>query len=386
MEKSDKVTLFSFFILVGFVFSVFFHYLLNIYFNLPNNLLGNFVWPTNANFFQFSNSFYIIKTFTFSQSNLPLEYFPLAYFFIAPFCFLKTQLSSLFLFLFFCLTGFLFFNTFFLQCKNLSKLENFQNIFVFSFFSYPLLMTLDFGNINLLLVLFFSCFISLFYYKKFVMSNIFLILTCLINPCFIFFSLLFLFKKKYKNLCYFLLVFCFLFFLCLYLLNIPFATFFSTLITSFNNGSFNLLKSYSIKVNYYSFFLCLYLIFNKLLLRISLYDFVFIYNYFILFFITLLLFFSWREKVFWKQVFIILFAISLFPYYISDFELLFVFVPIWLFINEEKRKSDLFYTISFSFLLLPKAFGLYLNPFLLLIIIGKIIVEQFNLLAGENND
>ena len=74
-----------------------------------------------------------------------------------------------------------------------------------------------------------------------------------------------------------------------------------------------------------------------------------------------------------------------------DYKLIFLFIPLWLFVNaEEKTKFDLIYTILFALLLIPKRFFLVLgpgvfkwfslslvtNPLIMIIFVGLIIFEQ----------
>ena len=66
-------------------------------------------------------------------------------------------------------------------------------------------------------------------------------------------------------------------------------------------------------------------------------------------------FFAWKEKVFWKQVSLLTLCALVTPCIMIDYKLLFLFVPMALFVNaKEKTKFDLVYAILFALLLVPK--------------------------------
>ena len=68
------------------------------------------------------------------------------------------------------------------------------------------------------------------------------------------------------------------------------------------------------------------------------------------------------EKKLWKQVALLVFAMILLPYQSADYKLLYIFFPLYLFINtNEKAKSDLYYSLMFALLLIPKAYYFFPN-------------------------
>ena len=106
-----------------------------------------------------------------------------------------------------------------------------------------------------------------------------------------------------------------------------------------------------------------------------------------------ILFFTQKEEIFWKQITLLTLLMCLLPYVIDDYKLIFLFIPIWLFLsNQEKTKFDSFYSILFGLLIIPKqffilfvrahgmtqlmSFGIMINPILMLIFMGLIIYEQ----------
>ena len=61
------------------------------------------------------------------------------------------------------------------------------------------------------------------------------------------------------------------------------------------------------------------------------------------------------EQTFWKKIALIVFCMNLLPHVSADYRLLYVFIPLFLFINSpHEDKHDLTYVVLFGLLLLPK--------------------------------
>lgn len=364
MEKSRKILILSSIILVGFFFSIACHYVLNLYFNQPNNLFGHFVWPIRGyfeDFFHQNIAFYF-------ENNLSKAKFYNS---------IKDKFSTYIILVISFLGIFTFLNSMFFKCKNLNFHQNFQNIFVLTLFSYPLLMILDLGNLNMILFCLLGIFIYLFVYQKPLISNIFLVIINIINPPFTMFSSLYLFKKDFKNffanitLTPILMLFAYNSF------GYNSFLYFKKLRDFINVDPFEVITNIDSLTNITS----LFAVFNKILC--SKYYFIeptsltSIYNTFCMIFIPLMLIFAWIEKQLWKRLTLLIFIFLIVPHYIYDYKWIFLFIPIWLFANsEEKSKLDLTYTILFGFLLLPKPYGIYLNPLISFIFIALIVFEQ----------
>jgi hypothetical protein len=91
------------------------------------------------------------------------------------------------------------------------------------------------------------------------------------------------------------------------------------------------------------------------------------------------------EKVFWKKVACLVMMMNLFPFTSTDYKLLYIFIPLFLFINyPKKEKYDLVFIILFSLLLIPKdylyfnnwplaTFNVVINPIIMTLILIIII-------------
>ncbi|MBT5988747.1 DUF2029 domain-containing protein, partial [bacterium] len=122
-------------------------------------------------------------------------------------------------------------------------------------------------------------------------------------------------------------------------------------------------------------------------------DFVYylqLYVPFILILFTcLILYIIFVEKQFWKKVAILVFAMCFFTPYAGDYKLMHLFIPLYLFINDDSPdKYNVIYTILFALLLIPKNYlslvgidyiygGVLLDPLLMLIFLALILYNGF---------
>lgn len=396
MDKTKKVFLLANIILIGFVISVVIYYILaqylhfpypfNTFLFLPENAFGDFLAPLNA-----------LKDFApYKEPNVMINYFPLAYIIMFPFSLIKNSYVAYAIFASIFLIGFTYLSNKNVQCESLTKIQNFQNVFIITFLSLPVLYILDRGNFDMLIFFLFAGFIYAFKSEKYLLSAILLAVENAIKPFPFLFLLLFLQKKKYKE-----------FFLSLILTGILIFSGFSILkgaffdqITVFIQDLYlfkmtnildtNLTNGMSLNS---SMFTALKFIFSQNVNIIPTMLLVKIYNYISLFVAAFTLIFAWREKIFWKKITLLSFLMLLLPYMVVDYKLIFLFVPIWLFFNaEEQSKFDGIYTVLFGLILIPKkiflfwvhkqgmtqllTYGILINPLIMLIFIGLIIYEQ----------
>jgi hypothetical protein len=107
------------------------------------------------------------------------------------------------------------------------------------------------------------------------------------------------------------------------------------------------------------------------------------------------------EKELWKKVMILVSAALLLPHASADYKLIYIFIPMLLFINSAKKsRFDLFYIIMFGLLLIPKDYYLFpkiisdsgysdisiavvLNIFIILAMIAVIIKEGLSNWSAE---
>lgn len=387
MEKSEKVLFLANIVLVGFAINVIFYYFLGFYLNMPYPL-NTFLDSPFIAFSDFTETLSAAKTFApFANPDSWINYFPFAYILLFPLSFIKNQLIAYILFLLGFLTAFIPLNVYFLNCKNLTKLINFQNISIISCLSYPLLYLIDRGNFDMFLFVLFAGFIYSFKSEKFLLSSVVLAVINAIKPFTLLFLILFLIKKKYKEFFLSLIISTLLVISGFMILNGNFFDQISVFIKNlmlfkfayvYSTGEAQLTNHSSSLFIALKLMFCIY---NKFFSTTLLEK---IYSFLSLSIGAITLFFIWREKYFWKQITLLTLIMLLLPYVIVDYKLLFLLVPIWLFINEnEKSNFDILYTALFGLLMINKSltffgvnFQIFINPVIMIIFIGLIIFEQ----------
>lgn len=394
MNKQNKVFLLANIVLVGFFIGVIFHYI-----NANILKLGT---PYNT-FLLYSDWFMgdlvddirlMTKLAPYISPDPLVSYFPLAYVFLFIFSLIghPTAAGLLILGIFIVFFTYLNFKKFY--CEEFSKLENFKNLFALSFLTYPFLFALERGNLDIILVLLMTISVYAFAQKKYLLSANMLAIINAAKPFTLIFLFLFAYKKKWKELIWSLALTGILVLISFMILNGGFMAEVHGL--KVNLGLFA--DKFIYKPNYglencSSLFGALKLIFHPqsysgthLLAKE--------YNLIIIFMTAVVIFYTWTEKVFWKQITLLTLYMLTIPFSIYDYKLIFLFIPIWLFVNEtEKTKFDWLYTILFGLLLIPKkqfifipikVLSVIVNPVIMLLIIGLIILEQA-LSAKEKN-
>lgn len=400
MEKREKVLLISIIVLVGFVLGVFYHYVLGFYLRFPAPFNSFLLHPADV-MCDFYRLFPDLVGFApYLKGKFGQSYFPLSYLILTPFAYMKNVLFSYFLFSLFFIVPIIYWNKKIVTCDSLTKLENFQNIFIMSVLPYPLLFLLDRGNFDMVIFVFFAGFLFAFYKEKYSLSAFLLGLINAMKPFSALFIFLFLFRKKYKE--FFLsLGVSFLFIAGGFLI---FKGDIFEQIASLIKGIIWFKRVYGYEVTHNfgmgfgsSLYMPLKLFFCKLsstpIISIFLLDKI--YSVFSFFISIMTLFFTWREKIFWKQVTLLTCNMLLLPYYMEDYKLIFLFVPIWLFfLAKEKSKTDVFYAVLFGLLFIPKnimivtphlsntqspffSISIIINPLVMLFLMMLIIFEQY---------
>ncbi|MFA7658053.1 MAG: glycosyltransferase 87 family protein [Candidatus Gastranaerophilaceae bacterium] len=420
MNKENKVTLVSNIILVGFFLAVIFHYVLGFYMGMKPPF-NSFVYPAYKAFCDFKDVLPFVQNLAPYKEVTPwIAYFPLAYIFMFPFTLIKSKVIAYLIFA----SGFMAFLIYMdikvFSGKSLTKLQNFQNIFIITFLSYPVLFNLDKGNFDMFLFIVLALSVYCFKSEKYLLSAILLAIENAIKPFPLLFLLLFLFKKRYKE-----------FFLSLILTGLLIIGGFMVLRGDFFNQIVVFIQDLELfKLGYVygndnnmglnftsSLFMPLKWAFCKLGSHPAMSPFLFerIYNWLWNIITVIIVFFTWKEKIFWKRISLLTFYMLLMPYLVFDYKLIFLFIPLWLFAEvKESSRFDLIYTILFGLLLIPKSaiiinplyiknpdiiyflmstphswsqigISVILNPLIMILFIGLIITEQFLKEKDKNN-
>lgn len=393
MDKCEKILFLSAIVLTGFVMAVMFHYVLGVYLNIP--AYETFLFEPKQFFDDFTGL--IPKLVGLAPYTPPADwqqYFPLAYLVLTPFAYIKNKVVASIIFASIFAYFFLYQNIKELKCENLDKTQNFRNIFIMTFLSYPFLYVLDRGNFDMIIFIFFTLFVCALQGGRYKKAAVLLGVVNAFKPFSFLFPVLFLFEKKYKE-----------FFLCV-------GTSFFLIIGGFLCFKGNIFSQMHILLqswvyaqndfvlrlkgginNSSSLFMALKLYFCVVSQKISPLALSKIYNWFSIVFTVAIVFFAWKEKIFWKRINLLTLYMLTIPTVVFDYKLILIFVPLWLFINsKDKTKFDLIYLILFGLLLIPKkymivsfanatislgVFSVWLNPLIMLIFMGLIISEQF---------
>lgn len=417
LDKSGKMLLLSNIILAGFAVAVIFHYILGFYMgqSSPSN---SFLFDAHYAFCDFVDLMPFVKTFApYQTPSVWISYFPLAYILLFPLALIKNAYAAYLIFASGFMTFLVFANIKKMYCENLTKLENFQNIFVLTFLSYPVLYALNTGNTDMFLLILFAFSIYAFKSEKYLLSAILFAVQNAIKPFPILFLALFLYKKKYKE-----------FFLSLLLTGLLIIGGFmllkgnildQILILGKNLTHFRLWYIDSINNDFSNTFSSsLFTPLKLILCRFSEHPvmscavFGKLYSALTLTLAAITAFFAWKEKTFWKQITLLTLFMLLVPQLLFDYKLIFLFVPIWLFVNSKSpSKFDLIYTVLFGLLFIPKnivitnpqdalilahllpstsahwgylSLSIFINPLIMLLFMALIISEQFS--AGKETE
>jgi hypothetical protein len=384
LDRESKIKLCSLIIVVGFFLSIAFHYSQGTYYKLsfPQN-----TFLPSSFFGDFYGTFDEWNRFKFNGVGYGLSYFPSTYLIIN----LLTSTLTIYNALIVTLVGFTVF-MFIFTYKNIrteSVLESLQNTFIILMMSYPFLIAFQTGNAEIITFICISIFF-IFYSRHRLLSLIFLsyAISMKIFPG-IFLILPFL-EKRYKDI----------------LISFTFVIIFTLLPLLIFDGGFNkgignyivhLKQSQAMYVNlmiiggagnHYGHSLLNGLRVMLPWLFPSMVPIMFPYQIFILAISLLIVgYLMFVEKVFWRKVAILVMMMNLFPFTSTDYKLLYIFLPLFLFINyPKKEKYDFIFLILFSLLLIPKdyfyfndwplaTFNVVANPIIMLIILLLIILS-----------
>lgn len=406
MQKSEKISIISFIILIGFTFGVLYHYILGFYLKMGPHF-NSFLYPASAALCDFWGPFpYLLKFAPYCEINLWIVYFPLAYILMTPFAFIANSANSLnfvdsyLLYISGFLAYLIFMNIKTFSYPTFNKLQNFQNIFIITAMSYPVLYILDKGNFDMFLFVILGLFAYAFKAEKYFIAAILLAIETAIKPFTFLFFVLFLFKKKFKE-----------FFLAVFLTVLLIIGSFFFFKGGFADQFVNLIKILALYKNTFAYaldnnfgisycsslFMVFKLVFCKLTATpiISTVLLTKIYDVICTVLTLLTVFFVYKEKTYWKQLALLIFNFLLLPYNTYDYKLIFLFIPLWLFVtSKEKTRFDVAYSILFALLLIPKhiiiinhiispsatkwfSLSIIFNPLIMIILSCLIIFEQF---------
>jgi hypothetical protein len=384
LSRAQKINLIALIVLVGFGASVVYHYVLGTYLGLG--------WPFNTFLFNPAHKFADLLIFSGKLSSVPIgrmmNYPPFTYLVIYPFSVLPKGLAlSLFLTLF--AGSFLY-----VVAKNLKSagtLATVRNTVAIGLLSYPFLFTVDRANIEWVVFLLVYLFVVCYTQERRFLGSVFLALAISLKMFPAVFLVLLLGGRRYRETASTLG-------LAGALSLLGFLVFDGGILANWQRlsqsmGSYAAI--YMAGAGGWSFGHSLLGAIKFLLEPKTPMDFnesaqlVAVYSVLALlvFFATSSLLWRWRGR-FWKQVLLLVLAMNLLPQVSADYKMLHIFVPLFLFVNQDSsEKNDLLYAILFGLLLIPKDYwrlpaypevslSVLLSPVIMLSMAMVVVIEE----------
>jgi len=402
MERTRKIQIISTIVIIGFVLAVFYHYFMGAYLGHdypystflfdPSDKFADFLKPLNCGK---TLSPYSRRGVETTCMSISVVYYPFGELFFYPFSLIHGK--SLWIFLGIFLIGWS--NFVFKNFSQNNKLANLRDIFILSLTSYPFLFTMDRANLEGYVFLFVVGF-CYFYNNnnkwKALLGSICLSLAIAIKPFPSLFLLLLVIEKKWKNI----------FFIIISSVIINIASvlcfkddFWVILSATKNNQNEVITRGVIQNLNWDHGHSIIGMLKSLLYIVMSfgnLGDQEIVENWSPLLFnigtilsVIIFLVTAWyilfKERQFWKIIALITFLMLLLPPLSNDYRLLYIFLPIAFFVNDNREtKNDLIYTILFGLLLIPKSYilapdmpgvGVIIEP-MLMIIFGFLIIQE----------
>jgi len=391
MTREKKIKKIKIIVSCGFLFAICYHFFVKIYFNL-NYPFDTFLFRPEDRFNDFLNLYNLIAN---PNINNPLSGYTSAYFqmlFSVPTffsIFSLTPKNSVFFYL-------LISSAIFCVICGISLKENYlkntiANIIFCCLISYPFVFTFDRANLEIIVFFIIFLLIKSFQDKNYKIAGFFLALAVATKPFPIVFAALFLVEKRFKELFFAVLIFVFLTITACYLrhetifLNTPEGlNAYQNIYAIGNEGLFfgnslwGMIKAIS------------YTIFPSISIAKTWVNIAPFYFYFTaLTFLILTIWLWFRRPALWKQVALLVCAMNLLPFVSGDYKLIHLFLPLFLFVNQNNQDSlDRLFVFIFGLLLIPKSYGhipglneaslsVVINPILMALLFLLIILSEY---------
>lgn len=395
--KNSKVYTLGTILVIGFTLSVIFHYIMGYYlhYGYPYN---TFLFKPSDRFNDFLNVYRV--TVAYNTSNFPyITYLPFSHVIFTLLTHLRAAFS--FVIIMATFTGFYIFSIYrFVVNKINDKFLKVQMLVIISFFSYPLLMVIDRGNIEGIVFVFLGLFFYFYYIKKSsFLSVIFLSLAISMKLYPLTLLILLVSDKKYRETLYTIILTLFINATSLwFLMQAPGKDLIGAAKATLNFVS-GFVKVYSVGMNGLTHSHTIWSIISLVKLvtksKISLNSLLMPYSLVaICFFVIISLYIIFFEEIAWRKVTLLIFSMILLPFNSSDYTLIHVYLPLVIFLISGKIKHSFVYTLLFGLLLIPLDYyyfvlpkvsyagpdvsiSVVIYPLIMLVIIFSIILEGF---------
>ncbi len=366
MTQKSKISAIAVVISLGFCASVVFHYYQGSVLrkSYPNN---TFLFSPVDRF----ADFYILPSINFDLNpyfrDTPSAQYPL----VNVFGYLFSLLPQKYSFLFFALitsTAFIFLAYMILWGRENPLPSKFILVLSIVILSYPFLFTIDRGNIEILLFVFLLLFLFFFLKNNIGLSAFFLSFAIAMKVYPVVLLLLYVPQKKYREISLSIGLAALLTFGSLALFTGGLFANIQFLVYGSNLSSGNLILFTGTKnmvqrgVSLFTLFK-IFLIESGRISHINMPKFLSLYiKVAVLSFAPVAAYVVFIEKIFWRQVALLIFAMLLLPQISADYKLIHIYLPLFLFIlSEEHSGLDFIYLMFFGLLMIPKDYAYFPN-------------------------
>jgi hypothetical protein len=363
LTRIQKTDLIGLLIVAGFTIAVFFHYVLGAYLQLGYPF-DTFLFDPHDRFSDFFHMYNVNSNLNPYFEDYPIKsnYYPFANMVFYLFALIPRGLSvaiftGIFVLPLVCFNG--------IALHSNNRTRHVINVFIFSFLTYPLLYTVDRGNVEGLLCILLLLFVHFFAKQRALLGSAFLALAIAMKGYPALLLIFLLSERKFKEAIIAgagaaaVTVVCLLFFREGFANNFyfVFSGFNLTNIAAFSNNNyvftglslFSLIKVFFIETG----------IINNV--DMAAFKTVYVWSVVGLS-IALAVYVIFVEKERWKKIALLVGAALLFPHISFDYKLMLVFIPMFLFLNsDEKSGCNLLYVLIFGLLLIPKAYYFFPN-------------------------
>ncbi len=355
--KNNKVYIISSILLFAFIISISYHYILGYYLQ-SGYPLNTFLFRPLANFSDFYQVYDITAQFNNSTGDY-IAYFPFTHLLLSIITYIPASIA--FKLMVFTFIGILYLQLqFFVADKISIKALKYQIILIIGLLTYPTLISMDRGNIEVIIYSFIALFFYFYYFKKSRWLAIIFLAFAIGMKIYAAVLLVLLFgDKKYREIAYTLLL--------VFLL-----TSFGYVVMILASGKtlIEVIKVVPDSTNQYLFYYAfnfqglthshslwnivdLYkLIYNPALDLKSVFKLYTLFS--LMVFVLSALYVVFIEEELWKKIALMLISMIVLPYASGDYTLIYIYFPLTFFLlAKEKSKNDLAYILFFCLLLVP---------------------------------
>ncbi len=356
MAKETKIYYLSTIILVGFFLAIVFHYMMGSYlgYGYPYNTFLCGPWDRFSDFYR-TIDMQDRNPYFRAEPSGAFPFMNIVGFFLS----LLGTSSALVIYIIFLTASLLYYCKIYLAVSDL-YLTSIASV-IFTLFTFPFVFTLDRGNIEGAISIILLMFITAFLGKKYLLAALVLSLASAMKVFPAALLILFIPEKRYKEMVISVI-----------------ATGVLTLasLLFFKGGFWNNFLHFLLLPNVSSYYLTSYFGANNIVFHgINIYNLLKItmvyggqikdidmgkllsaYNLTVsALFVIVSLYVTFIEKNIWKRVALLIIAMIIFPLLAGDYRVMYMYVPLFLFINSpEKSAADWLYVVLLGLLFIPK--------------------------------